>query len=116
MLPTSSFKPRRKNSGRQHDGKRFPRHLRWVRSLPCILDGRHECGGVIEAHHVNETGHGMGVKGPDFEVIPCCSTAHESIHSGVLSFQKKWGINLVEAAAEYAKRSPHRHEWENPRG
>lgn len=117
MLGRSAFKPRRVNSGRQHDGKRFPKHLRWIRSLPCLLDGRHECEGRIEAAHVDRAGgKGVGLKVSDQHAVPLCSGAHRSYHSGPLSFEKKWGLNLVDAAAEYARNSPSRHEWENARG
>lgn len=113
-----NLKPRQRNSDRQNDGKRHPQHLQWVRGRPCLIDGvsGHVCTGRMEAHHVKETGNGgMGVKPADHWVVPLCSGAHDLVHRGPISFEKKYGVNLVQAAMQYAVNSPHRKLWENDR-
>lgn len=109
-------RPRHRNSGKAKEGREFPSHTAWVRKRPCILHGRHTCSGRMEAHHVKETGNGgMGLKPADFWVIPVCSLAHQMIHNGPVSFQRKWGIDLADAAWQFNRQSPHRHLWENDR-
>lgn len=117
MLARSAFKPRRQNSGRQHDGKRFPKHLRWLRRLPCLIEGKagHVCEGPIQTHHANEGSGGMSLKCPDFECVPLCFVAHDLVHKGKRTFEAKFGVTLEAAGLEYKRHSPHRHEWELPR-
>lgn len=106
---------RRRNSGKQHEGKRFPSHLAWLRKRPCIIEGLygHLCSGRMEAAHVDAAGgKGMGVKVADYHAVPACSEAHRLIHSGAESFERKYGLSLIEAGKQYAKASPHRHLWE----
>lgn len=120
MLARSAFRPRKQNSGRQHEGKRFPSHLKWLRGRPCILEGKHghACEGQMEAMHVDEAGgKGMGVKVADYWAVPGCSEAHRLLHQyGSATWQRTWRVNLVEAAKAYAAASPHRFKWENPGG
>ncbi len=116
MLARSAFQPRRKNSGRQNDGKRFPKHLRWLRSLPCALEGRHECWGIIEAAHDDKDPlKGMGVKGPDYNALPLCSGGHRELHNGYDTFEETYGVVITDLCRQYAANSPHRRDWENPR-
>lgn len=115
MLSASAFKPRKKNSGKQHEGKRFPSQLAWLRKRPCIIDGRagHVCEGVMEAAHVDDAGgKGMQLKVADYHCVPACSAAHAEMHRGAKTWQAKYNINLADAAKQYAKASPHRHLWE----
>ena len=118
MLAPSAFKPRRRNSGRQHDGKRFPAHLSWLRKRPCILEGRfgHACEGRMEAMHVDGAGgKGVGLKVADYHAVPGCSEAHRLYHDhGAETWQRTWRIDLIAAAKAYAKASPHRYLWEQP--
>lgn len=118
MLSASAFKPRKQNSGRQHDGKRFPAHLAWLRKRPCIIADKHACEGKIEAAHVDDAGgKGMSLKVADFHTVPMCGLAHRQLHQwGQGTWQRKFRIILSAAAALYAKASPHRHLWETPRG
>jgi hypothetical protein len=111
-----SVKPRRQNSHRADEGRKFPLHVQWVRGRRCLLEDHlgHQCTGKIEAHHVNE-GHkrGMGQRAPDFWCVPLCSAAHAALHNaGHLTWQMRHGVNLIEAAKEYARLSPHRRQWE----
>lgn len=108
--------PRRQNSRRDEEGRTFPQHLQWLRGRDCLVADKpgHVCAGKIEAHHVNE-GHqrGMGQKAPDYYAVPVCSAAHAAIHTaGHKTWQLRHGVNLLDAAAAYAKASPHRFLWE----
>jgi hypothetical protein len=116
MLTRSAFKPRHRNSGRQHEGKRFPAHLAWLRKRACILAGQrgHVCEGKIEAAHFDGVGgKGVSLKVADFYAFPACSAAHSELHRiGQETWQERWRISLASAVRSYAKASPHRHEWE----
>ncbi len=118
MLPRSSFRPRKQNSGRQHVGKRFPAHLQWLRGRPCILEGKqgHACEGRMEAMHVDGAGSkGVSLKVADYWAVPGCSEAHRLMHDhGAETWQRVWRVNLIEAARAYAAASPHRHLWAVP--
>lgn len=120
MLSRAAFAPRRKNSGRQHEGKRFPSHLAWLRKRPCILEGRHghACEGRMEAMHVDFAGgKGVSLKVRDIWTVPACSEAHRLYHQhGARSWEAAWRIDLIEAAKQYAANSPHRHQWEQANG
>lgn len=115
MLARSAFRPRKQNSGRQNEGKRFPSHLAWLRKRPCILDGKpgHVCEGRMEAMHVDHAGgKSMSCKVADFHAVPGCSGAHGQLHRmGRVTWEKTWKVDLVEAAKEYAAASPHRFQW-----
>jgi len=114
MLARTAFRPRRQNSRRADIVRRFPSHLGWLRKRPCLIEGRggHVCSGDMEAHHVNEGSGGMAIKPPDFETVPVCSAAHIEIHCGKRTFEAKYGLILETCARDYAKASPHRHQWE----
>lgn len=116
MLTRTAFRNRHKNSGRQHEGRRFPSHLAWLRKRPCILEGRfgHACEGRMEAMHVDHAGgKGMALKTSDVHAVPACSEAHRLYHQyGAQTWERTWNINLIEAARQYANASPHKHLWE----
>lgn len=118
MLARTAFKPRKRNSRKADDARRFPSHLAWLRKRPCILEGRfgHACEGRMEAMHVDRAGgKGIGIKVADFWAVPACSIAHQLYHQyGSLTWEHTWAVDLVEAAKQYAKASPHRHLWETP--
>ena len=117
MLNRSALRPRHKNSGRQHEGKRFPSHLAWLRKRPCILEGKpgHVCMGRMEAMHVDGAGgKGVGLKVADYCAVPGCSEAHRLYHDhGAASWQLAWGIDLDKSWRFYATHSPHKHLWES---
>jgi hypothetical protein len=105
--------PRRlhENSKRQHAGKRFPSHTKWVRGHRCSVP---DCLGVpIEAAHVrNGTGGGTAVKPHDKWVISLCRLHHSEQHLiGEPSFERRHNINMMKLAQEFAARSPHRFKW-----
>lgn len=111
---------RHRNSHRADEARRFPSHLAWLRKRPCLLAGKpgHDCEGKIEAAHVDHAGgKGMSLKVADYHTVPLCSMSHASLHmAGPKTWQMRHGVNLIDAAAAYAKASPHRHLWEADRG
>lgn len=111
-----SIAPRKRNSGKADEGRRFPGHLKWLRGRPCILEGRHghACEGRMEAMHVDGAGgKGVGLKVADYKAVPACSEAHRLYHQyGALTWQATWRINLDDAWRFYAGKSPHKHLWE----
>lgn len=76
---------------------RSPRHLAWVRSLPCSVQG---CKGRdIQAHHVRK-GAGTALKPGDAFTVPLCFYHHhEGDNSGWRTFEVKHGLDLSEIAA-----------------
>lgn len=120
MLSARAFKPRRQNSAKADDGRRFPQHLRWLRSLPCVLDGNpdHVCDGRIEAMHVDHAGgKGVALKVADYHAVPGCSGTHAEYHQhGARTWERKWRVDLVAVAKLYAAKSPHRHLWSGANG
>jgi hypothetical protein len=76
---------------------RSPRHLAWVRSLPCSVPG---CkGGMVEAHHVRK-GAGVGLKPADAHTVGLCLVHHTEGHTiGWRSFEVRYGVNLSAIAA-----------------
>jgi len=120
MLARSAFRPRKQNSHKADDARRFPSHLKWLRGRPCILEGRHghACEGRMEAMHVDHAGgKGMSLKVADYQAVPACSEAHRLYHQyGARTWEATWRIDLVAAAKQYAAASPHRFQWENPNG
>lgn len=115
-LSASAFKPRLRKSGREHDGKRFPSHLAWLRKRPCLVEGRkgHICKGRMEAAHVDSAGgKGIGLKVADFHAVPLCSDAHALLHAhGQDTWQAYFEVDLIAAGKQYAAASPHKHLWE----
>ena len=107
MFPRRRFR----NSGRQNDGKRFPRHLIYVRGFECAIAGRlgHVCSGKIVAAHVDYAGgKGAGMKVSDAYTVPLCWAAHAE-QTDVLAwpgFERKYGIDALAMSKEIARRSP----------
>jgi hypothetical protein len=76
---------------------RSPRHLAWIRTLPCSVPGCR--GGMIEAHHVRK-GAGVALKPSDRNCIPICLPHHSDGHQGGWrSFEVKHGVDLSAIAA-----------------
>lgn len=77
---------------------RSPRHLAWVRSLPCSVPG---CRGeLIEAHHVRK-GAGVGLKPSDRYCVGVCVEHHAEGHSlGWRTFEIRYGVDLSAIAAQ----------------
>lgn len=104
--------PRHKNSGNQHEGKRVPEFLQWLRGRQCLVGG--SCAGKIEAAHVDYAGgKGMGMKVPDMFSVPLCGAHHAEQHNaGVKTFEARHSINMLAASKEYWRRWPARLKWE----
>jgi Putative HNHc nuclease len=89
--------------------KIWPRHRRWVRSHSCCVP---ECQAVAVdfAHLRSAANAGKGQRPHDSFGVSLCRLHHDEQHRiGTTAFGKKYGINLWDMAAEFARRSP---DWE----
>jgi uncharacterized protein DUF968 len=77
---------------------RSPRHLAWVRSLPCSVPG---CSGqIVQAHHVRK-GAGTALKpGYAFTVPLCVAHHYEGDNNGWRTFEVRHGLDLSAIAAK----------------
>lgn len=82
---------------------RSPRHLAWVRSLPCSVPG---CTSRdVQAHHVRKAA-GVGMKPADQYSAPLCLEHHSEGHSlGWRSFEIKHGVDLSAVAVRLWRQS-----------
>ncbi|HVJ31608.1 MAG TPA: hypothetical protein VND94_00715 [Terriglobia bacterium] len=91
-------------------------HLAWLRTRQCAVAraAGHVCEGKIEAAHVRSgTDGGIGIKPSDIYALPLCAGGHREQHCiGEAAFERRYGIDLKQIAAEHAKASPHRRKWE----
>jgi hypothetical protein len=110
-------RPRRQNSRRADEERRFPVHLQWLRGRPCAVAQSGGCAGKIEAAHVDHAGgKGIALKVSDRHAIPLCHEHHREQHQhGWMTFEAKHRLDATAAAAAYARVSPHRAKWELPR-
>jgi hypothetical protein len=101
----------RRNSGRQHENRRFPGHRAWVRGHACCVPGCNQQ--PIECAHVRQgSDGGISLKPSDLSTISLCSSHHREQHDiGVISFELRYGLDLAALAAEFSRRSPHRNKW-----
>lgn len=90
-------------------------HRAWVRKHHCIVT---DCNSLpIECAHVRlglPAGEqaGMGFKPGDMWCVPLCQEHHREQHAiGEASFAGKYQLNLVAAAQEFFRASPHRHKY-----
>lgn len=107
-LAPDTFKPKAR--------LRSTAHRDWVRSHRCSVPG---CQIMpIEVAHVrNATGGGMALKPSDAWCWSACREHHAEQHRiGERSFAAKYGIDLKGLAAEFYRRSPHRHKLDAPNG
>ena len=83
-----------------------PKHLAWVRSLPCAVKG---CRRKSQAHHVRTAQNsGTGMKPPDSAAVPLCLVHHSESHNvGRDTFEATHGVNLMTMADNLAAMSPH---------
>ena len=102
-------------SGKKDVGKRSPAHRAWVRGHTCCA-----CGSAtaIECAHVRVgTDGGTGIKPSDRWCISLCRDCHSEQHRiGEPAFEKRHGIKMVELAAEFFAKSPHRRKLEDRNG
>lgn len=102
LLPQRIAQPRRAKEGRS-----CPAHRAWVRRHHCSVPGCQLT--PIEAAHVRVgTDGGTALKPSDRWVISLCHHHHAEQHQiGEMAFAKKYALDLLAIAAEFAKRSPH---------
>ena len=95
-----------RKSHRENIGKRSPAHCNFVRSHNCCVPG---CDGrPIEVAHVRRAfNSGIGVKSADRWTISLCRDHHSEQHRGDRTFEKKYGIDCLALAEEFARKSPH---------
>src|SRR5258708_151865 len=76
---------------------RSPRHLAWIRTLPCSVPG---CtGAMVQAHHIRVRA-GTGLKPSDRHCVGLCLLHHTEGHTGGWrSFEIKHGVDLSAIAA-----------------
>lgn len=79
---------------------RCPKHLEFVRNMPCSMAGRrgHRCEGPIDPMHYrgSKTG-GTSMKPGDNWVMPGCRALHSHQHQiGEKAFEAEYGISMRE--------------------
>lgn len=80
---------------------RDPKHLAFIRSLPCVVCFRTR---GIEAAHVGR--RGMAQKCSDRETIPLCSIHHKEQHRiGLRQFQRSYDLD-IETIVETLQQKP----------
>lgn len=97
---------------RREDEGDCPQHRAFIRSQRCLIDNA-DCAGRLDPHHVRTAANaGAGMRPPDWFCVPLCRYHHNE-GEGILrtdrgweAFERKYGIDLLEAAARYAARSP----------
>ena len=79
--------------------RRNPKHLAWLRTLPCIVPDC-QTGTPVQSHHIRSAGNsGVGLKPPDTSTIPVCAYHHSESHRiGQRTFAAKYGIDLAAEA------------------
>jgi hypothetical protein len=106
-MPEVIFPPRLTKPHLERESRTCPGHRAWVRRHHCSVQS---CRGMpIECAHVRKTGHGgMGLKPSDRWVVSLCAFHHKEQHRiGERAFEARYGIDLIELACEFARRSPH---------
>lgn len=111
-----SASPRHKNAGRppEKDARGF---LQWLRGRDCIFADAGNCGGKIEAAHLDFAGgKGTGTKVADRYAVPMCSHHHGLQHrKGWRTFMALMQVStadLMLAAARFWNSWPGRANWE----
>ena len=101
-LPARIFRARKKDTR-----LRSPQHLAWIRTFACCVPMCNE-EGKIEAHHVKGAEPmALGRKPGDNWCVSCCVFHHREFHSiGLHAFEKKYGLDLIALAKEFADTSP----------
>jgi len=89
--------------------KIWPRHRRWVRSHGCCVTNC-RTRSVDFAHLRSAANAGTAQIPHDIFGVSLCRIHHDEQHRiGADAFSKKYGIDLWDLAAEFARRSP---DWE----
>ena len=95
-------------SRKEPDGRTCAAHRAWVRRHHCCVPGCRQL--PIECAHVRSgTDGGIGLKPSDRWVISLCVSHHMEQHRiGEPRFQRRYGLDLLQVAALFARQSPHR--------
>lgn len=102
---------RRHNSQRAGSTRSFPGHRAWVRGHGCSVRGC-ESDSIECAHVRGGTDGAAGLKPSDFWTVSLCTEHHAEQHRlGERSFARRYGLDLLVLAREFARRSPHRWRW-----
>ncbi len=80
---------------------RSPKHLAYIRSLPCCImkDGLNCNGTPVCAHHLTiiKGSRGISQKAGDCYCVPLCHFHHTTLHNvGEKSFWSAWKIDAIE--------------------
>ncbi len=99
---------KKKRDTPRRDGRvRSPEHRAWVRQHACVVP---MCNSEsrIEAAHVRSSGNGgIGMKPDDQFCVAMCKEHHREQHQiGEHAFERKYGVNLISTACEFAALSP----------
>lgn len=102
-----------RKSDKADKGKRSPAHRAWVRGHHCSVPG---CQSMpIECAHVRRANNsGMGFKPSDAFTLALCKDHHAESHRGEATFENKHGIDLMDLAREFFRKSPHRAKLDDP--
>ena len=105
-MPELSFPRRIARPQPLRENRSCPAHRAWVRRHHCCVPGCQRT--PIECAHVRRgTDGGVSLKPSDRWVISLCMAHHrEQHHIGETAFERKHGIDMVELAREFARRSP----------
>jgi len=88
-------------------------HRDWVRDHFCCVDGCQQM--PIEVAHINRAStRGIGEKSSDAFTISLCRDHHSESHRGEKTFAAKYGLDLLDLAHEFYRRSPHRQKLDDP--
>ena len=92
--------PKQKMGAREVERRVYSVHRAFVRRHACVVPG---CDGrPTEFAHVKTRGSG----GHDSSGIALCSQHHKEQHSiGILTFQRRYGLDLWAIAAEFTRRT-----------
>lgn len=88
-------------------------HRDWVRKHQCSVPGCQQM--PIEVAHINRAStRGMGQKSTDAQTVSLCSAHHSESHRGERTFERKYGLDLMDMAKAFYRASPHKGKLDDP--
>lgn len=87
--------------------KRSPKHLKYVRTRPCMIKrGMEHCNQKAEPHHLLRAQEGaMGMTAGDDWAVPMCRQHHSELHNfdeGEINYFLNWGLEY-DFVKDYAQ-------------